>query len=195
MLLYNARRKVNQGFTLIEMMVVVIIIGVIASIAAPNFLGLLNQSRVKDALAQVEGAIKESQRQAIRQGKTCKIRFTSSGTGDNRSIVQVRPDETFTLSGGTTKIVKYTGCLLNNRELPNSVSLSLLNSGSGTLETIDSTNEIDLAFSTKGNPDVQGIMVIEHPGTNTKKCIQIAGLLGNMITGDYDQTTKKCKVQ
>ena len=66
MLLYNARRKFNQGFTLIEMLVTIIIIGVIASLAAPNFLGLLNQSRVKDGLAQVEGAIKEAQRQAIR---------------------------------------------------------------------------------------------------------------------------------
>jgi prepilin-type N-terminal cleavage/methylation domain-containing protein len=190
MLLYNARRKVNQGFTLIEMMVTVIIIGVIAALAAPNFLGLLNQSRVKDSLAQVEGAIKEAQRQAIRKGKTCKISFTSSGTGDNLSIVQIHPNET--ISG---RAYSYSECLLSNRELPKSVSFSLLNSGSGTLETINSTNEVNLAFSTKGNPNVQGIMiVIEHPGTNTKKCIQIAGLLGNMITGDYDSTDSKCKV-
>jgi prepilin-type N-terminal cleavage/methylation domain-containing protein len=192
MLLYNARKKVNQGFTLIEMMVTVIIIGVIASLAAPNFLGLLNQSRVKDGLAQVEGAIKEAQRQAMRKGKTCKIRFTSSGTGDNLSIIQVHPDETVTLTGGTTKVAKYSECLLSNRELPKSVSFSLLNSG--TLQTIDSTNEANLAFSIKGNPDVQGIMVIEHPDTNTKKCIQIAGLLGNMITGDYDSADSECKV-
>lgn len=187
MLLYNAHRKVNQGFTLIEMMVTVIIIGVIAAIAAPNFLGLLNQSRVKDGLAQVEGAIKEAQRQAIRKGKTCKINFTSSGTGDNLSIVQIHPNET--ISG---RAYSYTECLLSNRELPKSVSFSRLDSG--TLQTINSTNEVNLAFSTKGNPDVQEIMVIEHPGTNTKKCIQIAGLLGNMITGDYDSTDSKCKV-
>ena len=188
MLLYNARRKFNQGFTLIEMLVTIIIIGVIASLAAPNFLGLLNQSRVKDGLAQVEGAIKEAQRQAIRKGKICKIRFTSSGTGDNLSIIQIHPDET--ISG---RAYSYSECLLSNRELPKSVSFSLLNSSS--LETIDSTNEANLAFSTKGNPDVQEIMVIEHPGTTTKKCVQIAGLLGNMITGNYDQATQKCKAQ
>jgi prepilin-type N-terminal cleavage/methylation domain-containing protein len=48
MLLYNVHRKSNKGFTLVEMIVTVIIVGVIASIAAPNLLGLLNQSRVKD---------------------------------------------------------------------------------------------------------------------------------------------------
>lgn len=182
MLLYNARKKSNRGFTLIEMLVTIIIIGVIASIAAPNFLGLLNQSRVKDGLAQVEGAIKESQRQAIRKGRICKIRFTSLGTGSNkRSIVQVHPDE------GS---VSYSDCLLNSRELPDSVSLSLLNSG--TLVLVDSSTPANLGFSTKGNPDVQGTMVIQHPQTNTAKCIQIEGLLGNILTGDYDGANTIC---
>ena len=189
MLLYNAHRKVNQGFTLIEMMVVVIIVGVIASIAAPNFLGLLNQSYVKDGLAQVEGAIKESQRQAIKKGRTCKIRFTSEGTGTNkRHVIQVRPDETIS---GTP--VSYSKCLLSSRELPGSVTFSLLNAG--TLQLVDSSNEVDLAFSTKGNPDVQRIMVISHPQTSTVKCIQIEGLLGNILTGDYDSGTTSCEAK
>ncbi|NJL51996.1 MAG: type II secretion system protein [Hydrococcus sp. SU_1_0] len=76
MLLYNARKS-SSGFTLIEMLVVFIIVGVIAAIAAPNFLGLLNQSRVKDGLAQVEGAVKEAQRQAMRRGKPCKVKFVT----------------------------------------------------------------------------------------------------------------------
>jgi len=185
MLLYNARKS-NSGFTLIEMMVTVIIIGVIAAIAAPNFLGLLNRNRVKDGLAQVEGAVKEAQRQAMRKGKVCKIRFTSSGTGANqRSIVQVHPDETV---GATT--VSYAGCLLSNRELPDSVSFSLLNAG--TLTSINSSNVRNLAFSSKGNPDVQGTMVISHPQTNTVKCIQIEGMLGAVFSGDYDSGTTSC---
>jgi prepilin-type N-terminal cleavage/methylation domain-containing protein len=182
MLLYNARKS-NSGFTLIEMLVVVIIVGVIAAIAAPNFLGMLNQSRVKDGLAQVEGAIKEAQRQAMRKGQVCKIQFTSNAEGD--SVIQVHPDETVS---GTT--VSYSGCLLTSRELPESVSFSLLNSG--TLTVVNSSNERNLAFSTKGNPDVQGTMVISHPQTNTVKCIQIEGMLGAIFTGDYDSATTSC---
>lgn len=197
MLHYDAHRR-NQGFTLIEMMVTVIIVGVIAAIAAPNFLGLLNQNRVKDGLSQVEGAIKEAQRQSMRQGKICKIRFTSDATSGN-SIVQIHPDETLTLAGGTTTVVKYTGCLLSNRELSDSVSFSFLNTGTGTLETINSSSPRDLGFSPKGNPNITGIMVISHTGisNNSRKCVQIAGLLGNIITGNYNDsatsTTLKCK--
>ena len=51
MLLYNAR-KYNSGFTLIEMLATIVIIGVIAAIAAPNFLGLLNRNRVNEAARQ-----------------------------------------------------------------------------------------------------------------------------------------------
>lgn len=191
MLLYNARRTNNRGFTLIEVLTAVIIVGVLASIAAPNFLGLLNQNRVKQSLEIIEGAIKESQRLAIRRGKTCKIRFTSLGTGsDKRSTVQVHPNETIS---GT--VVSYSGCLLSTRELPRDVSLGLLDpGGSGNVLTIDSSGPIDLSLSSKGIPNTEGIMVISHTNVNSKKCIEIKGLLGNILTGNYDESVDKCTV-
>ena len=113
MLLYDAHRQSNKGFTLIEMLTAVIIVGVLAAIAAPNLLGMLNQTRVKDGLGQVEGAIREAQKLAIRRGRSCSIVFTTNGTGN--SIVQVAPG--------------FNGCLLNTRELSDSVSFALLNAG------------------------------------------------------------------
>ena len=181
MLLYNARKKSNKGFTLIEMLVTIIIIGVIASLAAPNFLGLLNQSRVKDGLAQVEGAIKEAQRQAIRRGKTCKIKFVTE-TIDGRSRQTINVVEN-TDTGETVAANFYNGCLLEKRILPVDVSL---NTGSIT----------KITFSAKGNTntDSEGIIRISHPQTTTEKCLQIKGLLGNVLTGDYDSATSSCKV-
>ena len=183
MLLYNALKKRDRGFTLIEMLVTIIIIGVIASLAAPNFLGLLNQSRVKDGLAQVEGAIKEAQRQAIRRGKTCKIKFvTKTIDGKSRQTINVvagnDPGEIVGLASDF-----YDGCLLNERILPVDVSVN-----PGTITKI--------AFSAKGNTrsDSEGIIRIFHPQTTTEKCLQIKGLLGNILTGDYDSATSSCKV-
>lgn len=182
MLLYDVRRKIDKGFTLVEMITVVIIVGVLAAIAAPNLLGMLNQTRVKDGLGQVEGAIREAQKLALRRGKSCTIKFTTSGTGsDERSIVEPSPGS--------------EGCLLNNRELPNSVSFSLLDSATGSLDLIDSSNEIELAFSSKGNPSIEGIMAVSHSGTNTTKCIQIEGLLGNILTGNYNTANNECEAQ
>ena len=77
MLLYNAR-KYNSGFTLIEMLATIVIIGVIAAIASPTFIGLLSRYRLNGALQQLLGAINESQRLAMLQGKSCRIEISPS---------------------------------------------------------------------------------------------------------------------
>ena len=186
MLLYNVLKKNNKGFTLIEMITVVIIVGVIASIAAPNFLGLLNQNRLRQALEEVEGAVKESQRLAIRRGKTCKIKFvTRTIDGQSRETINVVES---TDAGETVAAGFYNGCLLSERVLPADISV---NTGSMT----------KISFSGKGNTDSAntGTIVIFHPQVNTQKCLEIQGFLGNILTGNYvdtnlDNTPDTCQV-
>ena len=46
-------RRNSQGFTLIETLIIVVIIGILSAIAAPSFLGMLNRNKVNNALTQV----------------------------------------------------------------------------------------------------------------------------------------------
>ena len=50
----NRKRKKEAGFTLIEILVVVIIIGFIASLIAPNLMGRFERSKEEIAKAQIE---------------------------------------------------------------------------------------------------------------------------------------------
>ena len=63
----------NAGFTLIEMIVAIAILGVLAAIAGPNFLYSLQKAQLNDALLRLEGAIQETQQEAIRRGETCSL--------------------------------------------------------------------------------------------------------------------------
>jgi prepilin-type N-terminal cleavage/methylation domain-containing protein len=82
MLPSNVRNN-NQGFTLIESLVIIVIIGVLAAIAAPSFLSWLSKKKVENAIVRVEGALKEAQRQSIKRSKTCVVTIP---TGVNQQI-------------------------------------------------------------------------------------------------------------
>nr|WP_172657317.1 hypothetical protein [Myxosarcina sp. GI1] len=84
------------------MLITIIVVGVIAAIAAPNLLGLLNRNRINTAIGDIEGAIREAQRQAMRSGRSCNITID---TTDNDNAI----------SGG---------CLLSTRSLKNSINFN-----------------------------------------------------------------------
>jgi prepilin-type N-terminal cleavage/methylation domain-containing protein len=71
----NARPN-SQGFTLIEVLIILLIISSLSAISAPTFLGLLNRSKVNNAVAQVQGALQEAHRGAIRRSRTCGVALT-----------------------------------------------------------------------------------------------------------------------
>ncbi|BAU65233.1 type 4 prepilin-like protein [Stanieria sp. NIES-3757] len=100
MQLFNAPKK-NAGFTLIEIMTTAIVVGVLAAIAVPSFVGLFNQNKVKEAVVQVEGALKEAQRQAMRRGKQCTVSI-------NAGTITATPN----------------GCLSSQRQIDSSININ-----------------------------------------------------------------------
>jgi prepilin-type N-terminal cleavage/methylation domain-containing protein len=66
MMQYFRRRSpdVNGGFTLIEVLVIVIIIGVLSAIAAPGWLAFVNNKRISTVRSQAADAIRKAQTEA-----------------------------------------------------------------------------------------------------------------------------------
>jgi len=67
------KRSSDRGFTLTELLVAIIILGILSAVGTPNLLGKISHFRVQSSIYQLEGAIKESQRQAKRLGQMCRV--------------------------------------------------------------------------------------------------------------------------
>lgn len=70
-------RPIQTGFTLIEMLVTISVLGIIASIAAPSFQNQIAKRKMEDAFNQIETCFKESRIEANITRNPVTVRFNA----------------------------------------------------------------------------------------------------------------------
>lgn len=152
--------KNSKGFTLAETLVMVVIIGILAAITAPSFMRWLQNERVDDALVNLEGALKETQREAIRKSATCGVLVPD---GDGQTL--------------TRSATSAASCSLSSRRLPDGVSII------SNLQT----NPKSIRFSLRGTTTSSATIALSAPDDlGQKRCLVISNPLGITRTGFYD---------
>ena len=122
--LHAIKTEQDKGFTLIEAMVVIIIVGILAAISGPSFLNWYRRTQLDNAVNDVRGALQLAQREAIRRSETCDVTFdTSTDPVEINfciSTTTLPKPVNVTLSNGSTITFGFRG----NTNSPNTITLS-----------------------------------------------------------------------
>jgi len=191
--LYKLNRKTSwqnrdRGFTMIEILVVMIMVGVLTAIAAPGWLGFVNNQRLSASQSRVFSTLKDAQSSAKRSNATTTFIIGNDPTKGG-----------YVRSGGSQ--VQY---------LEQGVKVLSVTKGpvTGAIDTsfVSSSQPLTIEFNAQGLPirssDLSNLSVTplplttlansEYPikiivsinnSTGAKRCTSITTLLGSMKSG------------
>lgn len=157
--LIATKRSSQAGFTMLELLVVTMMIGVMAAIASPGMLGFIRRGKVTSAHSAVQGALQEMQREAIKRGTNCNVTFPASNTSGSLTITSN------CLISGTVTLEDVR----IRHDLPN-ITLDLFNFRGETEDAL--TGDVVIIIS-------------QQDGNLFQKCIALSDGLGLIRIGNY----------
>ncbi|MEH2232132.1 MAG: type II secretion system protein [Nostoc sp.] len=163
----------NSGFTLPEMLVVIVLIGILATIGIPNWLAFVETRRLNTAQNEVYYAMRQAQRQATKDKLTWQASFR-----EQNGIVQwaVHP-----------ATVNPSNANWNN--LDANVRLDSETNFQSSLSTVQ-----EVRFDYRGNAkDLGRIALSIKSGGKTKRCVIVSTILGAMRMGKDNAIAKDNK--
>ncbi|WP_302675354.1 GspH/FimT family pseudopilin [Stenotrophomonas sp. GbtcB23] len=104
--------RTSKGFTLIELMVTVVVIGVVAAIAFPNFQNLIRSNRIATAHNELIGLVNLARSDAIRNNQGGAVCGSSTGTSCdgkwNVGMLAFSDSDGDGVLGNTEPVLRYT---------------------------------------------------------------------------------------
>lgn len=151
------RQRRSTGFSLLEMMIVVAIIGIMARIAIPAFNEMIDRQRAKNAASDIYVALSRARSEALRLSQNVTL-LPNSGTTD-------------WTSGWTIEDPTVPGNLFENHEAVSNVTIT------GT------TNSVTYRSSGRVLGATRFTITGDYPGSTRYVCLNLSGRPSINTTG------------
>ena len=184
----TASRKGDKGFTIIELLIIVLMLGILSAIAAPSWQAFIARQRVRTVNDRVLQSLRLAQSEAKRTKRDITIEFKT-----NASTPPVDPPTvTFTppiATGGSTQTLNAGGEIK-----PGTIALSTNATAAGDPDLPLNSIIFDYQGNVKKlpstNPAIPGRFVVTvapanaTPNSSARQCAIVETLIGGMRTAE-----------
>lgn len=118
-----SRRRAARGFTLIELMVVLALVGILITLAAPSFLQFQRNSRLRTVSSSLMSAINAARSEAMKRQKFTFVVPNKDGGWNAGWVVYVDMNSTMSLAPGANDVI-----LGQQTEKPSDVGVTVASS-------------------------------------------------------------------
>ena len=179
------RNSIAKGFTLLETLIVVMIMGIMAALATPSWLRFVEDQRLLAAQSKIYGVMKQSQNNALRTKRTWQTSFREQN-GILQWSVHEAERGSFAPAGIVWNDLGVENIQIYKENDKNKCETTLYQSGT----SCTGTGPWRVQFNYLGhvNGSLGQITIVTKNNNQNQRCVYVSTLLGALRKGEKHES-------